>query len=47
MRQPTNVDISKVTWQIGPDTEVRNQFVKKSVLKNTKDTSYRAVQENW
>ncbi|EGS20117.1 glutaminase-like protein [Thermochaetoides thermophila DSM 1495] len=38
---------TKAGKDIGPDTEVRNQFVKKSVLKNTKDTSYRAVQENW
>jgi len=37
----------KVTWQIGPDTEVRSQFVKSSVLKNTNDPSYRAVRENW
>ncbi|KAK3937404.1 hypothetical protein QBC46DRAFT_416269 [Diplogelasinospora grovesii] len=36
-----------MTWQIGADTVVRGQFVTNKTLKNTKDTNFRAVNDNW
>ncbi|KZV67101.1 DUF1793-domain-containing protein [Peniophora sp. CONT] len=35
------------TYQTGPDAIVRQQFVSKGKLANTKDTNFRAVSDNW
>ncbi|KAK4194579.1 hypothetical protein QBC40DRAFT_319021 [Triangularia verruculosa] len=36
-----------LTWQIGQDTAVRNQFVGNLTLSNTQETDFRPVSENW
>ncbi|KAJ9156616.1 Glutaminase-like protein [Pleurostoma richardsiae] len=36
-----------VTWKSGADTIVRAQFQKDKTLDNTKDTDFRAVNDNW
>lgn len=36
-----------LTYQSGADTTVRGQFISNGHLPNTKDTSFRAVSDNW
>ena len=36
-----------MTFQTGPDQEVRSQFVQKGRLNNTRDTNFRAINDNW
>ncbi|TFK75791.1 DUF1793-domain-containing protein [Pluteus cervinus] len=36
-----------VTFQTGADHDVRNQFVQKGRLANTRDTNFRAINDNW
>lgn len=38
---------AQVTWRIGQDTAVRDQFVNNHTLDNTKDTNFRAINANW
>ncbi|KAI1642454.1 glutaminase GtaA [Daldinia loculata] len=40
-------DADNLSWQIGADTDVRGAFLNEGVLPNTKDTNFRAVQDNW
>lgn len=37
----------QLSWQIGQDTAVRNQFVKHRLLANTQEKSFRAVNDRW
>ncbi|KAI1142549.1 glutaminase A [Hypoxylon sp. FL0543] len=40
-------DVDNLSWQSGADTDVRGAFINNGVLPNTKDTNFRAVQDNW
>ncbi|KAI0842595.1 glutaminase A [Hypoxylon sp. FL0890] len=40
-------DVDNLSWQSGEDTVVRGAFINNGVLPNTKDTNFRAVQDNW
>ncbi|KAJ7260577.1 hypothetical protein C8J57DRAFT_1471634 [Mycena rebaudengoi] len=37
----------KATYQTGPDAVVRNQFVNKGLLTNTKDLNFRSISDSW
>ncbi|KAF9019248.1 DUF1793-domain-containing protein [Hymenopellis radicata] len=39
--------VDGLTYQTGPDVDVRAQFVTTGTLNNTQDTNYRAIQDNW
>lgn len=36
-----------MTWQIGQDSVVRDQFASKASLANTKETNFRPVNDKW
>ncbi|KAK4133796.1 DUF1793-domain-containing protein [Trichocladium antarcticum] len=38
---------SGLSWQVGQDTAVRNQFVKNRFLANTQEKNFRAVNDRW
>lgn len=38
---------TQMTWQIGQDTVVRDQFVNNGRLANTKETNFRPVSDRW
>ncbi|KAI1081380.1 glutaminase A [Whalleya microplaca] len=40
-------DVDNLSWQSGADSDVRGNFVSSGVLPNTKDTDFRAVNDNW
>ncbi|KAI8956632.1 glutaminase GtaA [Daldinia sp. FL1419] len=40
-------DVDNLSWQIGADTDVRGAFLDKGALPSTKDSNFRAVQDNW
>ncbi|OTA98748.1 hypothetical protein M426DRAFT_69183 [Hypoxylon sp. CI-4A] len=40
-------DVDNLSWQSGADSDVRGAFINNGVLPNTKDSNYRAVQDNW
>ncbi len=39
--------VDGLTYQTGPDVDVRAQFVTTGTLNNTQDTNYREIQKNW
>ena len=39
--------VTGLSFQAGPDFDVRKQFSKTGVLKNTMDTNYRAINKDW
>lgn len=38
---------NSATYQTGADVDVRAQFISNGVLKNTQDTGFRAINNNW
>jgi hypothetical protein len=42
-----NLQGKKATYQTGPDAVVRNQFVNKGLLTNTKDLNFRSISDSW
>ncbi|KUI72671.1 hypothetical protein VM1G_08385 [Cytospora mali] len=43
----STADTDGVTWKIGADTTVRSQFESNQTLDDTKDTNFRAINNNW